>query len=112
MSNNINIDYEDYKTIDNHIGYKVGINSPIIAFEKLEEYILSTFKKYLKDANGIMIQFIISEDTSMFKINNFMESFAKYVNSECDIIFSIDTDENLRVEELKVRLMIAGLEKI
>jgi cell division protein FtsZ len=102
---------DDSKTIYNYKGYLIGVNTPDITLNKLDDYISSKFDTYLKNAKGIILDFTINPNISLLDINAFVQSLNQRI-VDCDMVFNTDIDENLEEDKLRVSLMITGLEEI
>ena len=108
----INLDYADYKTINCHKGYTIGFNSDILPINDLEVELLQRFKKHLAKAKGVLIKYTISEDKNLLDISTIMEKLNNIIDNDVEIIFATEVDNNLKIEECRFHILIAGLETI
>ncbi len=108
----IDIDYADYKTINRHNGYTIGFNSDVVLVNDLEVELLKKFKNYLEKAKGILVTYSIKEDKNLFDISAIMEKLSDITNSDSEIIFGTEIDNNLKINECRFHIYITGLESI
>jgi len=108
---NLNIDYADYKCVNSHNGYAVGINSDKIKFDKLEKEIIDKFKQHIKVAKAISIVFHINQNQNIEPIAEFM-NIVNTISSNCNIIFGTSLNNDIDCNEVKLDLLITGLETV
>ena len=108
--NSIKLTVSDYEMIYNNIGYSIGYQSEVIKIENFNNEIIEKFKKYFTQTKGILLNFTINHDITI--INNLMEELNDNVSDNCDIIFGTIIDEALSQDELKVNIILTGLEQI
>ena len=109
---NINTDYADYKCVNRHNGYTVGMNNDNIKFNELEKKIVDRFQIQLTNAKGLLIVFIIKDDTNIDFINHCMEKIGDIMPESSDIILGIEYENNRIIDEVQVNFLITGLENI
>ena len=104
----INLDIADYKTIFSHEGKVMGL----IGNCKIDDFIKSfdeTLKSSLPNAKGILINFVIHKEQSLYKINSCMSEIIDLSSMECEIIFGTEIDNSLDLENVKYEIIITGL---
>jgi len=108
----IDLDYADYKTINAHKGFTIGFNSDVIPINSLEVEFLEKFKIYLSKAKGILIKSEINENNDLLTINEIMKKVNNIIDNDTDVIFNIEIDNNLLIEECRFHILITGLNTI
>lgn len=104
----INLDIVDYKTIFSHKGKVIGL----IGDCKIDDFIESfdeTLKSSLPNAKGILINFVIHKEQSLFKINSCVGEIVDLLSMECEIIFGTEIDNSMDLENVKYEIIITGL---
>ena len=104
----INLDIADYKTIFSHEGKVIGL----IGNCKIDDFIKSfdeTLKDSLPNAKGILIQFSIHKEQSLFKINSCISEICDIASMECEIILGTEIDNNMDLENVKYEIIVTGL---
>ena len=114
--NDINADFADVKTIMKHKGIALmgigkakgdeatsraldnAINSPLL--EKVP----------LDGAKGILIHFTISQEISLFAIEDVMNNINQRVDINAQIIFGTTTDTDFERDEVKITIIATGFE--
>lgn len=104
----INLDIADYKTIFSHKGKVIGL----IGNCKIDDFIKSfdeTLKDSLPNAKGILINFFVHKEQSLFKINSCVGEIVDLSSMECDIIWGMEIDNSIDLENVKYEIIITGL---
>ncbi len=104
----INLDIADYKTIFSHKGKVIGL----IGNCKIDDFIESfdeTLKDSLPNAKGILINFVIHKEQSLFKINSCVGEIVDLSSMECEIIFGTEIDDSMDLENVKYQIIVTGL---
>ena len=103
-----NLDIADYKTIFSHKGKVIGL----IGNCKIDNFIKSfdeTLKNSLPNAKGILINFVIHKEQSLFKINSCVAEIVDLSSIECDIILGTELDNSIDLENVKYEIIVTGL---
>lgn len=104
----INLDIADYKTIFSHKGKVIGL----IGNCKIDDFIKS-FNEILKDslpnAKGILINFYVHKEQSLFKITSCAGEIVDLSSMECEIIFGTEIDDSMDLENVKYEIIVTGL---
>ena len=106
----IDLNYADWKTINEHKGYSIGFNSELVSIDNLEIELFNKLKKYIKQAKGILIKFYINQNQDLIEISNIMEKIND--NTDADMIFGTEIDSHIKIDECRFHVQITGLEKI
>ena len=104
----INLDIADYKTIFSHKGKVIGL----IGNCKIDDFIESfdeTLKSSLPNAKGILINFFLHKEQSLFKINSCLGEIVDLSSMECEIIFGTEIDDSMDLKNVKYEIIITGL---
>ena len=107
----IDIDYADYKAINSYHGYSVGFNGLLINKEEFENIIIVQLLEYLKQAKGIIVNFITSNNDTK-ELAHMVDIIDKHTCEECDFIFGTEVDENIEKTTMIISLQITGLAKL
>jgi cell division GTPase FtsZ len=106
--NNSNIEFLNYKQILSKEG---NIEGFILNKSKNEilEYINKNIKFFLENAQGVLVDFEISLDTSSFFINEIIAELNLLVNDNTELIFDTKINDALKKDKIKIILIITGL---
>ena len=101
-------DFADYNTILSKEGRIEGIVSSCNKdefYESLDESI----KMSLKKAKGVLINFEINREQSLFLVNDIMKDFTELTNDETEVMFMTDINNIINKDLLGYRIIITGL---
>lgn len=104
----IQLDLADYKTILAHKGKIIGV----VDSSNINELVNSldeTIKENLKKAKGVLINFGIHKDQSLFAINDLMSEIHDLINDETEIIFTTEQNSSDDKDNITYQMIITGL---
>ena len=104
----ININFADYKTILSHRGKIIGVIDSC-NINKLYEYLDVYIKDSMSKAKGILINFIIHKEQTLFVINDILSSIQDNANEEAEIIFSTKETLDNEKDVVSYQIIITGL---
>jgi len=107
-SNDIKIDLQDFQTILSKIGKIAGFVK-VFNIDELNSETVSEFSNEIENAKGILVEFEILPTVSLFVINEFMSFINDYAKSDCEIIFGVNTNENMLENKVKCKILFTGL---
>ena len=107
-SNDIKIDLEDFQTILSKIG-KIAGYVKVFDIDDLNYETISEFSYEIQNAKGILVELEILPPFSLFVINEFMSFINDYAKSDCEIIFGVNTNENMPENRVKCKILFTGL---
>ncbi len=115
--NDINVDFNDLKTIMSHQGLAlmgVGeIKGENAAFEAVKMAIESPLLDNIAidGAMGVLVHYTMHEDYPLVEIQESMSIIEEKADEDADIIFGTTTDNSLSPDEIKVTIVATGFEK-
>ena len=101
-------DWADYKTILSHSGKIDGL----VGSCKIDEIINKideSFKDSFSKAKGILINFKLHKNQSLFIINDYMGKINDLVHCDAEIIFSTERIDNIDEGILEYQIIVTGL---
>lgn len=104
----INLDFADYKTILSHKGKIVGIVDSC-NINRLCENLDDSIKNSMSKAKGILINFTLHVEQTLFVINDMMSSIHDYANEDAEIIFSTEQRLDNKKDIVNYQIIITGL---
>ena len=115
--NDINLDFNDVRTVMIHkglahmgTGYFVGDNAAYNAAKSaIESPLLDSIS--IDGAMGILVQFEMNQDYLIADLSKAMEMFYDLADEDADVIFGTTTNDNMKIDEVRVTLIATGLEK-
>ncbi len=105
---NIEIKQNDYKTI---LSYKGKIDG-IVDSCNINEFlncIEGSLKKSISKAKGILINFILHEEQSLFIITDYMAAIHNLADEDADIIFNTEQVLNIDKDKIYYEIITTGL---
>ncbi|MEA2020044.1 MAG: hypothetical protein U9N59_16570 [Campylobacterota bacterium] len=99
---------KDYKKILQYHGSSVGC-SGIYKFELLEKNIIEKFDSEIKNAQGLMINFVVNSDESIFSVGNFLDKLK--IDKKTKTKFNTETSNKIEVGFCEIFILITGLDE-
>jgi len=108
---NIDLTIEDYKFLNSYEGYSVGLNTAVLNYKDTLKQV-SNFSKQLKMAKAVIIEISVNGKTSTMTFYKLIEEVNKFVHDDCNIILGSKIDNNLKIDELQISMLIGGLKEM
>jgi cell division GTPase FtsZ len=108
----INIDYQDYKSIYRHKGRIVGFNSEVVRLVDVEEQIAQRWGDDLTKAKAVLINWTTSPQANSkrgLSIQNTMKKIHELVDDKTDCIMGDDIDNSLKPGECRYHIVLTGI---
>ncbi|WP_157279212.1 FtsZ/tubulin family protein [Aliarcobacter butzleri] len=105
---NINVDIADYKTILFHKGRIDGVVGSC-KIDKLWDNLNNSIKDSISKAKGILINFGIHKEQTLFVINDLMGEISDVAHNESDIIFATKNHSSDDKDLIEYEILITGL---
>jgi len=105
----INLNFADYKTILSHKGSILGEVSSC----KISDF-MNCLDKSIKDsmpkAKGVLINFGIHKDQTLFSINDLISEIHDFLNEDAEIIFATEQISSNDKEIVTYQIIMTGIE--
>ncbi len=102
------VDYDDYMTVLFNKGKIDGVVTECKAdefFDSLDE----DLKVSLSKAKGIILEFKINKNVSLFGINDIIGKIGELTSPDTDIIFRTNTSDDLEENMMSYGMILTGL---
>jgi len=108
MQDNINLDLTDIRMILSHQGRIEGLVGSCKASEIFSS-LSENLKLSLKNAKGVLVEFELPNESSLFPIASSMEEISELIGEDTDIIFGTTQNNILEKETIKFKIIVTGI---